>query len=256
MNITVPEAQIPDFPSLVCGETPNSGGDLGSALTHMRDTLTKIQLELPNPYGRRNDIHMLFGPYLARSILEITGTALIARSDPFRILTLRQVQSNANYTPGARNASSIQWRGDVVTDARGKSLWDTDTRADQMTRALLGDYQAAVLWGPAFTNFIDAVNDRGVGGTWISELQQIRPDTFASWARQQAMATYSRASKGVHHEFVVAVASYYDSATLSDLIESAVKISSALAVVFNFSEQALLPLAPDLAIQIFDDLQP
>jgi hypothetical protein len=248
---------LPDFPTLVCGAIQGFASDLGNALSHMHDTLARLQRELPDPFGLQMDIHTLFGPYLARSILEVTGTALIARSDPFRILTLRQVQSNANYAPGARNASSIQWLGDILAEGSAKApLWATDRRADQMTRSLLGDYQAAVLWNPAFTRFLDAVGNRDNSGTWTRELQRLSPETFAPWARHQASDTYSSASKGVHHEFVVTMASYYDSATLMDLIESAVKVSSVLAVVFNFAEQAFLPLAPDLALDIFERLQP
>ncbi len=250
------EPHLPEFPLLISGQAFAESSDLDSALAHMRETIERIQQELPIPFGPRASIHSLFGPYLARSILEVTCTALIARSDPFRILTLRQVQSHSAYEPGARNASSIQWIGDILAKERVTDPWSAAKRTDQMTRALLGDYQEVVLWKPAFTNFLDAVNERTTQGTWTRDLQNIAPENFAAWARQQAATAYSSASKGIHQEFVIRTTSYYDDATLRNLIESAMMVASTLAVVFNFSSHPVLPLEKQQALDIFESMQP
>jgi hypothetical protein len=247
---------LPEFPLLISGHASDGHSDLDSALAHMRETLERLQQELPTPFGPRTSIHTLFGPYLARSILEVTCTALIARSDPFRILTLRQVQSQSAYEPGVRSASSIHWTGDILAEKNVTDPWSVAKRPDQMTRALLGDYQEIVLWKPAFTIFLDAVNERTTRGAWTRDLQQLAPERFVGWARQQAAVAYSQSSKGIHHEFVVKTTSYYDDATLRNLVENVMMVASTLAVVFNFSSHPVLPLEKQRALDIFESMQP
>ena len=71
---------------LVCG-APAPGSTLAEILEHLRLTLTSISSEIelleddkgaPARYG-------LVGPFLGRSLLEVSFTALLGRLDPFRV---------------------------------------------------------------------------------------------------------------------------------------------------------------------------
>jgi hypothetical protein len=247
---------LPDLTTLVCGANNSTSGDLGDSMGHIRNSLYRIQQELPLPYGSNSLISQVYAPFLVRSILELSFTALIARLDPFRILTLRQVQLQGSYSSNSRNASSIQWSGDIVSREGGVASWSSETKLEKMSRSLLGEYQGEVVWKTAFTRFVDKLSEKSCQGDWSRELQQTVPDSFLSKYRQEAATLYSSASKGIHHEFVVPVSSYFDDATLRDMIDTAIKVVSIFSAVVSFSEHALYSLDHDSAINIFESLEP
>jgi hypothetical protein len=249
-------AALPDLATLVCGGNDTVTGELGDSMGHIRNSINRIQQELPQPYGSSISINQVYIPFLVRSILELSFTALIARLDPFRILTLRQVQLQGNYSTDSRNASSIQWSGDIVSREGGSPSWSTETKPEKMSRSLLGEYQGEVVWKPAFIRFLDMLGENACQGDWSRELQQTTPESFLPKYRQEAMTLYSSASKGIHHEFVVPVSSYFDEDTLKDMVDSAVKIVSIFSAVVNFSEHALYSLDQETTLNIFVSLEP
>lgn len=247
---------LPDLTTLVCGGNDTDTGELADSMGHIRNSLYHIQRELPKPYGSNTSINQVYIPFLVRSILELSFTALIARLDPFRILTLRQVQLQGNYSTDSRNASSIQWSGDIVSREGGSPSWSTETKPEKMSRSLLGEYQGEVVWKTAFIRLLDMLSENASQGDCSRELQQTTPESFLPKYRQEAVTLYSSASKGIHHEFVVPVSSYFDEDTLRDMVESAVKIVSIFSAVVHFSEHALYSLDHATALTIFESLEP
>jgi hypothetical protein len=241
---------------LVCGNTTDSSA-LSSVLTHLRETIGEIQREFPQPFGVNETPHRLFCPFLARSILEVSAAAMIARIDPFRILTLREIQAQGAYDLGQKVGVSVQWTGDVLSKKNKKELdlWSIDQSPESMTRALLGDYHDIIFWRPAFLNFADACDQLQTPGSWTSELLSTEPESFIPKMRKLANSTYSNASKGVHHEFVVQRASYYDEMTLRTMCETSIKVISSLAVVANFCPYFAWRLDTSSALTAFERLQ-
>jgi hypothetical protein len=238
---------------LVCGQVPQGSSTLSQTLGHLSTTLTSLVRELPEPFGTRSEARPLFVPVLVRGILEVTCTALIARTDPFRILALREIQRSPSYTPDRRVACAIQWQGDIVTDKA--SAWDPEMKPEKLARALLGDHQDQVLWRPAFELFLDALNERGALGRWSQELQGMAPESFIPWVRGQAQRIYTAASKGIHHESLLPFSAYNDESSIPVMIETLMKTVAALSVVANFCEHLSFPVPPDDALAIHEALQ-
>lgn len=244
---TVPTLSVA---ALVCGDVTGAS-QIASTLRHLRETLVRVLSESPEPYGTAKEVHPLFGPFLTRSILEVACTALLARFDPFRILTLAQLQSTANYEVGKRLTAAIQWQGDVVSEVKS-DRWKAELKPEQMSRALLGDYAETISWRPAFERFLDLASGRS--HPRVAELQARSLDEFLPRIRALAQKTYSAASKGVHHEFVLPLASYYDVATLRDLFDDAVRVVTDLSVVANCCAHIVFPLSPSEAMNRFEEL--
>jgi hypothetical protein len=133
-------------------------------------------------------------------------------------------------------------------------LWAQDRKPEQMSRALLGDYVDAVVWQPAFEAFLDACA-KGVLGPRASVLRGLEPKQFLPRTRGLAMKTFSMASKGVHHEFVLPHTSYYDDATVRVLVEDAVHTCADLGVVASCCEHMPFPLSREEALTIYEDIQ-
>jgi hypothetical protein len=237
---------------LLCGNyDPDS--ILGTTLSHLAETLEELEKELPKPFGSSEKPHRLYGPFLARGILEVGATILIARIDPFRILTLHKVQTQGKYEPTVKNQSSVSWQGDILTE-KIENLWSTKQVPHKMSRALFSDYQDAILWKPAFEVFVDATTS-STHGSWTRELLRMEPDNFVPQMRQLASSAYSTASKGVHHEFVVKHASYYDDSTLRTLCETSVKVCASLGIVANFCTHLPWRLKESEALELFENIQ-
>lgn len=239
---------------LVCGAPGGAHSRLGNALDHLRDTLDRLLSECPTPIGLAAGPHPLYSPFLARSILEVACTAMIARLDPFRILTLAELQSHSSYTPGKKVTAALQWQGDVLAESK-EQLWTQDRKVEHMPRALLGEYQDAVFWQPAFEYFLDVVATRGSTSARVAALQGFQINEFLPRIRAAAVRTYSAASKGIHHEFVLPLSSYYDPATLRSLLDDSIHIAADLGVVTNCCEHIAFRLEPVEAISLYEAIQ-
>jgi hypothetical protein len=65
---------------------------LEQILTHVGKSTDRV-LEQIIWLGSQDDGRIsIFGPFLGRSLLELSATALIARLDPLRVLFLREIQ--------------------------------------------------------------------------------------------------------------------------------------------------------------------
>jgi hypothetical protein len=242
--------------ALVCGNNTAGHGPLGDVLSHLGQNLDSVISEFPLPIGNSQGLSSLFVPFLVRSAIDVAMTALLARVDPFRVLALRSVQAGTDYDSAAKNESAIRWYGDIISaDPPPQNPWSTMHRPEKMTRALLGDYQAAVLWQPAFNAAIDYLSTRTFHGPWTREIRTIDPDSFLPRYKRIAIQTFSRASKGVHHEFVIPPKSYYTKADLTALTGDAIKLCGCLGMLLSFSEHAKRGLPVDQVVDAFEALQ-
>ena len=97
--------------------------DIDVILKHLSGSIEKIISELSDLSELSDSKISLYGPYLGRSVLELSMTALLARLDPFRILVIKGRQAQPGYELNKPNSSAIRWQGDVI-DKAVNNLWD------------------------------------------------------------------------------------------------------------------------------------
>ena len=251
----MPASEVHPLGRLLGGEWA-SASDLGTIVGYLADTLTGLigqvtKLNFADPADA--DVAIL-GPYLARGILEVGFAMLLARLDPFRVLVLRRIQQSPDYEIELRSNCALQWRGDFLADERVEQLWKSVRKPKDMTRALLGDYHDHVFWRPSFVSLLDGAPD-GRGGEWLSALRLISPDSFAAQMRSRAERAYTACSKGVHHEFVIPLSSYYDAQQMLDLLTEVVEVSATLGLVINCGVHIPFCLAKEQALAHFETIQ-
>jgi hypothetical protein len=229
---------------------------LSEILDHLGTTLTSICKEMANLRQEPADAERLalVGPFLGRSLLEVSFTALVGRLDPFRVLVIREMQMREDYSHEKRNLASIQWTGDILAEKRIDDLWRHDRGVKDMTRALLGDYYEHLFWRRAFQSLVDLVPEPR-GGEWMRALRRMTPEAFVPYMRQKSASVYSACSKSVHHEFVVPAASYNDSEQIHEQLRSSVELVSQAALAANAIKDILFALPIDAAVDCFERIQ-
>src|SRR2546427_9259290 len=102
-----------DLSILVCGRT-SPGPEFAEVMRHLRRSINYMLSQLLW-LRRQNDRRTAaLGPFLGRSLLELTVTALLGRLDPFRLLVVREMQLQSDSDPGVRWSAAVQWAGDVI----------------------------------------------------------------------------------------------------------------------------------------------
>lgn len=222
--------------SLLCGKS-NLEGDIGSTLTFLGSKLDRLYLKASElTHGQRDGELIFFGPFLARSCLEIAFTILLARFDPFRALAIRKSQASESYEPGIRNPMAFEWSADV----RGGDAkeWGARPSAKDLQRGLLCKHFGDIFWQEAHTRLLDSV-PIGRGLSWMANLKTIEPERFLPRMRHEADTLYSELSKAVHHESVIAMTGQYDADNVKDLMSRTWELIADLALVASFSPAAL-----------------
>ena len=242
-----------DVARLICGEVQTTTG-YASIFRNIGATLDDLLLTYAKLLERNDEAEIgILGPFIGRSVLELTATALIGRLDPFRIMVLRETQLHSSFGLEKRNKAAIQWSGDVMAE-KAKPLWENDRAVSDMTRALLGDYYAALFWVEAFTVLIDKTPE-GRGGAWMEAMRRVQPEGVANFFRRPFAETFSSSSKGVHHELVIPRERHFDRASVRELVGTAIKASASLALVANCVEHITFPLPLDDAITCIEAVQ-
>jgi hypothetical protein len=242
-----------DITRLTCGD-PDPASELGQVLTHIGNMIDVIMAEVMS-FSDRSDSHVtLYGPFLGRSMLEQTVTALIARFDPFRVLVIREMQRSPDYQAGVRLRSAIQWRGDVISEGKVANLWSPEKSMDGITRALLGDYFEHTIWKPAFAVLLDSP-DPLPPGPWAQELQMRAPEGLVPWLRLDLASVYSSLSKGVHHEFVIPPEKLYDRQTVITYLHDAIRLSSHLGLLSHMVAHCSFVIPRQHALANYNSLQ-
>ncbi|WP_157726498.1 hypothetical protein [Imhoffiella purpurea] len=170
-------------------------------------------------------------------------------------MALAKIQSQGTYDPSRKVASAIQWSGDVLSKAHGGSkLWDTEKKPDNFDRALFSDHQGEILWQPAFAMLLDHLAGYSGASQSLQDIVNIEPKSIVPRLRGTASRLYSRASKGIHHEFVLSISSYYDDATLAELANETLWLVATMGLIINFSENAAFRINHNRAVTIYEEL--
>ena len=180
-------------------------------------------------------------------------TALLGRFDPFRILTLREVQQ-ANRTADRRHAAAVQWTGDILAVKKVTEPWSVEQKPDGMTRALLGDYYEHILWQQAFEQLLDRV-PQSRGGEWMRKLRRQKPEGFIPEMRKRAAEIYSTLSKGVHHEFVISPERTLGQDTILVSMNETIELVANLALTANMIRHLPFILEEKDAVGCYEQLQ-
>ncbi|MDH5676967.1 MAG: hypothetical protein OEZ06_32930 [Myxococcales bacterium] len=236
----------------------SGSGRLIQSLEHLSNTLLTLDSSIPLPATPAVS-DLMVRPFLVRSMLEVGCTLLIGRLDSFRLLCIAQLQSQSSYDPGEKLAGAIQWSGDILSaDGAPTKMWNPSKLPRDMTRALLGDYVNELIYQPAFVAMLDELTRDGRAtshGPWTEDLLNTEPTRLVPRLRSTASRLYSATSKGVHQEFVLSVANYYDRPTIEDLANETRKLLGTLGLVTNFAESALFRLPADQAIELYEEIQ-
>jgi hypothetical protein len=244
-----------DISLLTCGRptTDADGSDLDKILTHIQAMIDAMMEQLSWLAEQEDTRVAVFGPFLGRSLLELSTTALIGRLDPLRVLLVHQVQAQPNYTIEIPWKASIRWQGDVLAGKPVANLWGEALEYEKITKALLGDYYDHLVWRPAAERMATAVP---VGGNWLAELAGIDPSAFVARRRQEIGLLYSSLSKGIHHEFVMPPrVGLYDRNTVKNLLLRTVRVIADLALVSHFITHASFSLASTEAVDTFNRIE-
>lgn len=246
---------LTDLATLICGgqaiDDAASECEFSKILIHLRSvlktTLTEIQWLSNEPPSRI----ALYGPFLARSLLEVAVTAIIGRMDPTRLLVVKRTQEHGNYDTRKSWNSAIRWQGDVL-DEKVQDLWTPKRSYKDMTKALFGDYYVEIYWTPAFNRLSE---QNFTGGSWLAEIKGQTITTFAATRRDSIGKLYSELSKGVHSEFVIPPGSMYDKLTVSNLVANVTKILSELGLLTNLLPHIAYALPKIDALEIFNEIE-
>lgn len=206
---------IDSFVRLVCGSDFDGNKEIDRILLHLQTSLNKVTRELVELQTMPDDKLGLYGPYLGRSILELSMTALIARMDPFKILLMKGKQEQPDYDLGKPHSSAIRWQGDVV-DKAVPNLWADNSLKDP-TRAIFGAYQIHLVLTKSAELVIDEGSE-GSMGEWYLQLSSTAASSAIEAIKSKINTMYSSLSKGIHHELLVPQESILDRDTVISIL--------------------------------------
>lgn len=242
---------------LIGSDLPQTGL-LPNTLTLLKGRLSSVLGGLFS-FPRDSQQWPIIGPYLVRSLLELSLTIILGRIDPFRLLIVRENQAQDGYDWSRRNQSAIQWTGDLIPDGSKKAsnLWGPDNKLEAYNRALLGEYYDHLFWVPAVQNSIESFDTEEIEilGRWKRfEARQVVPQI-----RQVLREKYSNLSKSVHHENMLEGSTPFVTADLPEHIKTSLEYVALLGLFTHYSTVSLYPLSHDrckaLLISIQTDLE-
>jgi hypothetical protein len=240
---------------LVCGEPQVTPFELEPTFRHLGSTLDFFVQQLQWVCNETPERFSLLGPFMGRSILEISMTVLVGRFDPFRLLTLKRLQVGEDYLKdlGKRRSLAIQWTGDVIPGEKSGDP-DQDTEFSKIPRALLGDYYDKLIWRPAFERFLDT-KTQDSESPWLTDLKNTPPGNFTPSYRSRIRVLYSTFSKGVHHEFIVPPIAPIDPVDTTEKLNDALRIVGTLGLISSWVPYISNSLPVERALALFGELQ-
>lgn len=239
-----------EFGYLLCGRPEDDAFELKTILENLIIRLDLLTNKIIAYDWIRNSEKIEI-PFYARNVLETALTAILSRVDPFRVITVYKVQSSQNYDIGKKSESAIQWTGDIIATKKDINLWDFNNKKDNFDRALLSNYQAEMIWQPAFMALLDYVESKDITSQWLDEI--IGEDEKANFERCKAMASrlFSSFSKGVHSEALVDTSAMFDTVTLKSMIKDLYKLCAILGLVSHFIGYLVPNIPVEEAMNIF-----
>lgn len=192
-------------------------------------------------------------PFLGRNVLESALTALLGRLDPFRLITVYKVQSDASYDLGKKAESAVEWSGDILAKSKKTNLWYFENKKESFDRALLGNHVGEILWKPAFRALNDHIGSYSLSydSDWLNEILTKTENANFERAKSDAGKLFSSFSKGVHSECLVEINSILDIVTLKSLVKDMYKLCSTLGLVSHFIGFMAPKLECDVALDAF-----
>lgn len=245
-----------EFSFLVTGHEDGAPGAQPVAQTYanLKKHIETVLEELQKAESSNEQSFLTLGPFLARSILEISLCAVLGRVDPFRLLVIRQVQSQPEYDLGQRVLSAIQWTGDIIPKEKCTNPWSADREYSKIPRSLLSEPYEQIYWVNALERLNDDEYD-GRGGAWLASIRTIPPESFIPRMRGDLIKLYSSLSKGVHQEMLIPPERVYSRKIVRDLYEDVVRAASIFALLLSFSEHSYGRIPPLRAIELLEKIQ-
>lgn len=195
--------------NLICANTNTaSTNNIDAILAHLKLSLIKVIREIKKLPNQSDEHLMLYGPYLGRSLIELSTTSLITRLDPLRVLIVKGNQSNTDYDVTKPQKASIRWQGDVMAEIAPADLWSDKSLANP-TRAILGAYSIELVLRESAEALLDSASEELLG-EWYNELVRTDVEGLIARVKTQLNQLYSTLSKGIHHELVMPLASALD----------------------------------------------
>ncbi|WP_438499996.1 hypothetical protein [Pantoea ananatis] len=226
-------SNLTDLATLVCGSNDiydaQNECEISEILKHLKSVLVNV-LEEIEAIGAESDSRIaLYGPFLARTLLEVGVTALIGRLDPTRLLVVKRTQQHGDYSTEKPWNSAIRWQGDVI-DSPVDKLWPVDKKYKDIPKALFGDYYFDLYWHKA----LKKISDSDItGGVWLAGIKGMDISEFSGRRKSAVSRLYSQSSKGVHSEFVIPPGSLYDKPTIKNIASEIIQILSELGLLLN-----------------------
>lgn len=234
---------------LMCGR-PLQEGTAKVALDQLNSSIKNFATRSVNFLNAPNNEETLnFGPFCARALLENSCAALVGRLDAFRLIYLAEFQAQPEYDAGKRAKSSFAWSGDVIPDHLPAALWNVDSDAVKISRALLSKHVEHLYWRPAVEKAVDFCAGLPTDPA-LAEIAALDPEVFVDRQRGFGARLYSNLSKGVHWEFFSA-ASLFDEVTVKSLIRDTCNFVSQLGLISHFIPTAHAPLPPQEAFDYY-----
>ncbi|MFX3630338.1 MAG: hypothetical protein ACE3JR_13650 [Ectobacillus sp.] len=225
------------FSNMVCGSPDDDVLETQHILKHLGNTINRFTNRLLSLNLLEEDQREL-APFYARSIMEAAGTALVARMDPFRILSIYKVQSASSYDVTKKSNVALQWTGDILAaNTPKKNIWHPDIKFIEYDRALLSNHNAELFWKPGFLRVLDYMSpgeEATLRGEWINQLLSQDEEQYFERSKTEAGKLYSAFSKGIHYEFLVNAESVYDATTVQSYIIRMFQLFSNLGLVSHF----------------------
>jgi hypothetical protein len=142
--------------SLMCETRSENGSEdpcIASLSIHLGQLDRVSQRFIGNPTHR--DL-VTFGPYVGRSILESSLTAILLRFDPFRSRSLDRFARHPRYDANDVFKHRIQWSGDIYpSEPPPTDTWNPEQKNQTVSRALFSAHTIDAAWVPAAEAMLD-----------------------------------------------------------------------------------------------------
>ncbi|KNZ40471.1 hypothetical protein [Acetobacterium bakii] len=245
---------IKDFDILICGEPTSDMYVFEDVLTNLSSKIAKLT-KLTIEYDWNSNRANIEIPFYGRNVLESTLTALLGRTDPFRLITVYKTQADASYDLGKKAQLAVEWTGDIIAKKMATDLWSCEKKKDSYDRALLGNHMGELVWKPAFRELSDFLEVKEYESDWLNEVLSEDENSNFEKSKSIAVRLFSSFSKGVHSECLVDINTMLDTVTLKSLIKDMYKLCATLGLLSHFIGYIMPIVERDRALTMFLDVE-
>lgn len=238
------------FSRLLCGENNGGSSEIDLILQHLGESIEKVLCEISD-LSEKDDNHLaLYGPYLGRSLIELSYTSLVARMDPLRALIIKGNQSRSGYELDRPQKSSLRWQGDVMAKKALKedAMWGD--KSEDPTRAIFGVYNVELVLKKSAKDMLDCINERP-GFELASDFQEHDEKSLVEMLKTKSNSLYSFLSKGIHHELLVDLSSALDRDTVVSRLNEVLFLVAASGFLVSFVPHSYNNLEQSLVLDLY-----